>query len=94
MKYRCKKCGYIEECENLEDFYVCPICGASKDMMVVDNDEKTKLVYIDDNNPGISRTIEKCVDCGILLYKRVLSTRLYFLLQSYQTRSGLPYFCR
>ena len=65
MKYRCKKCGYIEECEKLEDFYVCPICGASKDMMIVDNDQKIKLVYIDDNNPGISRTIEKCVDCGI-----------------------------
>lgn len=64
-KYRCKKCGYIEESETLDDFYVCSICGSSKNIMVEDNDFKTKLIYIDKDNPGISRTIEKCVDCGI-----------------------------
>lgn len=39
MKYKCKLCGYIYD-DNLEDVpfeelpedWVCPLCGASKDM--------------------------------------------------------------
>lgn len=30
-KYKCKKCGYIIETDKLEEDYVCPICGASRD---------------------------------------------------------------
>lgn len=37
--YRCTLCGFIYKGEELPDDYVCPICGASKDMFEEVNDE-------------------------------------------------------
>ena len=69
-KFRCKLCGYIEEYEGkLPDNYVCPLCGATKDMMEEEikqeSTEKDKRVYIDEENPGITSILEKCINCGI-----------------------------
>ena len=75
-KYRCKLCGYIEEVEGeLSTDYVCPICGARLDQMeeIVEEEVETtveiepedKKIPISNDNPSISRTLEKCVNCGI-----------------------------
>lgn len=31
-KYRCKICGFIHEAEDLDDDYICPLCGADKEL--------------------------------------------------------------
>ena len=63
-RFKCKLCGYEIEKENLDDGYVCPICGVSKsnfeEVIEVDN-----RVPIDDDNPSIMRIMEKCINCGI-----------------------------
>jgi len=69
-KYRCKICGYIDEKEELLDNYSCPVCWAKKEYMEEYIDEKEvtkepKMVHISKDNLGISRIIEKCVDCGV-----------------------------
>ena len=30
--WKCKVCGYIVEMDELPDNYLCPVCGAGKDM--------------------------------------------------------------
>lgn len=78
-RYRCKICGYIydestEEVrfQDLSDDWTCPLCGVGKDMFEEIEEEKEepskeeidKRVPIEEDNPGIARIMEKCINCG------------------------------
>lgn len=49
-KYKCKKCGYIVESNELQNDYICPICGGTSDD------------FIQINNDLISNDIEAIVN--------------------------------
>lgn len=61
---------------DLPDSWVCPLCGVPKDMFEeVPNEEdiiESEMLYenldkripIEDNNPGIVRIMDKCINCG------------------------------
>lgn len=67
-KYRCNICGYEVELDNIDDDYVCPICGQKHVFELVEetNEDKVleKAIPIDKDNISIQRIVEKCIDCG------------------------------
>ena len=71
-KYRCKLCGYIEENGDLveQGDYRCPICGVHQEFMEevtleeAPPEKEDKRIPIDEDNPGIARIMEKCINCG------------------------------
>lgn len=49
-KYICSDCGYIIECESLDDSYVCPMCGALKEKFeIVKNNSYDNLDAVIDS---------------------------------------------
>ncbi len=64
-KFRCKVCGYIVEKEQLEEDFVCPICGVPHDMFEEVEEEEDKRIPIDEENSSIQRIQEKCINCGV-----------------------------
>lgn len=65
MKYKCKICGFIHE-DEMPDGYICPLCHASLfDFELISEESKVyNRVYIEPDNTSISRTEEKCINCG------------------------------
>ena len=54
-KYICKKCGYIEEKEELEEEYICPMCSANKE-------EFNTLEEVEISPEEINAVIDSVVD--------------------------------
>ena len=48
-KYICTNCGYILECKEMSDEYVCPMCSSSKDKFNVVDTESESLDSIIDS---------------------------------------------
>lgn len=61
-KYRCKICGYVYNNEIDNDF-ICPKCGATKNNFV--DETINKKVWISEVNPSIMRINKKCINCGM-----------------------------
>src|SRR5574344_1689806 len=53
-KYKCTKCGYISELDKLDDNYVCPTCGATKEDFTLVEEEIIK----DDIDAVINSVVE------------------------------------
>lgn len=66
MKYKCLKCGFIHE-GKMPDGYICPLCHATLfDFKIIEEEEKKyNRVLINEDNLGINRIEEKCINCGM-----------------------------
>lgn len=57
-KYKCMRCGYITETDNLEDDYTCPICKAGKDEFELIEDSHEINILKDDIEAIVDSLIE------------------------------------
>lgn len=66
MKYVCKNCGFIHIGE-MPDGYYCPFCHANFSYFKIVEKEKVKYnrKFISKDNVSISRTLERCINCGV-----------------------------
>ena len=64
--FECRVCLYKVKKNSLNDNYKCPICGASKeDMILIENNNKDiKYIPLNSKNPGVVRILNKCLNCG------------------------------
>ena len=66
MKYKCQKCGFIHFGE-MPDGYYCPLCHSNFSYfeLVEHEEKKYNRKTIKEDNPGINRIYEKCINCGV-----------------------------
>jgi iron-only hydrogenase group A len=64
--FECRACLYKVKRNSLNDNFRCPICGASKeDMVLIENKYKDiKYIPLNHKNPGVVRVLSKCLNCG------------------------------
>ena len=66
MMYKCNICGFNHQGE-MPDGYHCPLCLSGYDKFTKRSEIKEEFnrKILDDNNQGINRIGEKCINCGM-----------------------------